>query len=70
MPLLSLAKSSAGMILAQAPPEESTTLYGLLRYILSPEKQIITDEDPIEYTFKGIRQCRVKPQINLVLQYL
>jgi general secretion pathway protein E len=44
---------------------KSTTLYGALDKINSPDKKIITVEDPVEYQLKGVNQIQVKPQIGL-----
>ena len=44
---------------------KTTTLYGALDKINSPEKKIITIEDPVEYQLKGVNQIPVKPKIGL-----
>ncbi|MBN1404942.1 MAG: Flp pilus assembly complex ATPase component TadA [Candidatus Omnitrophica bacterium] len=44
---------------------KSTTLYAALNFIKSPNKNIITIEDPVEYNIEGINQVQVKPQIGL-----
>jgi general secretion pathway protein E len=44
---------------------KSTTLYGSLRKLNSPEKKIITVEDPVEYQLPGVNQIQVNPQIGL-----
>jgi len=44
---------------------KSTTLYSALNYIMTPRKNIITIEDPVEYQLSGINQVQVKPQIGL-----
>ncbi len=44
---------------------KTTTLYGALDKINSPDKKIITVEDPVEYQLKGVNQIQVKPQIGL-----
>jgi general secretion pathway protein E len=56
-----------GIILVTGPTGsgKTTTLYGALDRINSPEKKIITVEDPVEYQIKGINQIQVKPQIGL-----
>ena len=50
-----------GMILTTGPTGsgKTTTLYGFLKKIQTPEKKIITIEDPIEYHLKGIVQTQV-----------
>lgn len=56
-----------GIILVTGPTGsgKTTTLYGALNKINSPDKKIITVEDPVEYQIKGINQIQVKPQIGL-----
>ena len=56
-----------GIILVTGPTGsgKTTTLYGALDNINSPDKKIITVEDPVEYQLKGINQIQVKPQIGL-----
>ncbi|HWR59007.1 MAG TPA: type II secretion system ATPase GspE [Thermodesulfovibrionales bacterium] len=56
-----------GIILVTGPTGsgKTTTLYGALDKINSPDKKIITVEDPVEYQLKGINQIQVKPQIGL-----
>jgi len=56
-----------GMILTCGPTGsgKTTTLYSILKFIDSPEKNIITVEDPVEYQMKGINQVNIKPQVNL-----
>ncbi len=56
-----------GMILSCGPTGsgKTTTLYSILKFIDSPEKNIITVEDPVEYQMKGINQVNVRPQVNL-----
>jgi len=62
-----LIKKPNGIILVTGPTGsgKTTTLYGALDKINSPDKKIITVEDPIEYQLKGINQIQVKPQIGL-----
>lgn len=56
-----------GIILVTGPTGsgKTTTLYGALDKINSPDKKLITVEDPIEYQLKGVNQIQVKPQIGL-----
>jgi Tfp pilus assembly ATPase PilU len=44
---------------------KSTTLYAALQRVNSPDKNIITVEDPIEYQIAGISQIQVRPKIGL-----
>ncbi|MBU1047920.1 MAG: Flp pilus assembly complex ATPase component TadA [Candidatus Omnitrophica bacterium] len=59
--------SPYGMVLLTGPTGsgKSTTLYGALNYINSPEKNIITVEDPVEYELRGINQIQVRAHIGL-----
>ncbi|MBF0488956.1 MAG: type II secretion system ATPase GspE [Nitrospirae bacterium] len=63
----SLITKPHGIILVTGPTGsgKTTTLYGALDKINSPEKKIITVEDPIEYHLNGINQIQVKQQIGL-----
>ena len=56
-----------GIILVTGPTGsgKTTTLYAALNEINSPEKKIITVEDPIEYQLGGVNQVQVKASIDL-----
>src|SRR5207253_8601075 len=56
-----------GMVLVTGPTGsgKTTTLYGALDKINSPDKKIITIEDPVEYQLLGVNQIHVKPAIGL-----
>ncbi|MFH0941191.1 MAG: ATPase, T2SS/T4P/T4SS family [Candidatus Omnitrophota bacterium] len=56
-----------GMILACGPTGsgKTTTLYSILKYIDSPEDNIVTVEDPVEYQLEGINQVSIRPDIGL-----
>ena len=56
-----------GIILVTGPTGsgKTTTLYCALEKINSPDKKIITVEDPVEYQLRGINQIQVKPSIGL-----
>ena len=62
-----LLSRSNGIILVTGPTGsgKTTTLYAALNRINTPEKNIITIEDPIEYQLKGIGQIQVNPKIDL-----
>jgi len=62
-----LIELSHGIVLVTGPTGsgKTTTLYAALNRINSPDKNIITIEDPIEYQLKGIGQMQVNPKINL-----
>ncbi|RMG43074.1 MAG: type II secretion system protein GspE [Candidatus Dadabacteria bacterium] len=55
-----------GIILVTGPTGsgKTTTLYSCLRRINTPELNILTVEDPIEYQLEGIGQMQVNPKIN------
>ena len=59
-------KKPFGVILACGPTGsgKSTTLYSILKVVSSPEVNVITLEDPVEYEMPGINQCQVKPKIG------
>jgi type IV pilus assembly protein PilB len=56
-----------GLIFVTGPTGsgKSTTLYSALDYIMTPKKNIVTIEDPVEYQLSGINQVQVKPNIGL-----
>ncbi len=58
---LNLLKSPHGMILVSGPTGsgKSTTLYASLKEIDSPDRKLLTVEDPIEYEMPGINQVQV-----------
>ncbi len=62
-----LIQRSNGIILVTGPTGsgKTTTLYAALSRINSPDKNIITIEDPVEYQLKGIGQIHVNPKIDL-----
>ncbi|MGA2774643.1 MAG: ATPase, T2SS/T4P/T4SS family [Candidatus Omnitrophota bacterium] len=65
--LKKISKFPHGMILVCGPTGsgKTTTLYSLLKYLDSPEKNIVTVEDPIEYQLDGINQVTARPEIGL-----
>ena len=56
-----------GMILTCGPTGsgKTTTLYSILKLIDSPERNIVTVEDPVEYQMKGINQVNVRSNVGL-----
>ena len=56
-----------GIILVTGPTGsgKSTTLVGVLNELKDITKNIVTAEDPVEYTLDGITQCQVNPEIGL-----
>jgi len=59
--------SPHGMLLVTGPTGsgKTTTLYSVLQELNSPEYNIVTVEDPVEYQLSGINQVQVKPEIGL-----
>jgi type IV pilus assembly protein PilB len=56
-----------GAVLVTGPTGsgKSTTLYAALQVLNTPEKNIITVEDPVEYQVEGITQVQVSPKAGL-----
>src|SRR5437879_2769373 len=56
-----------GMILVTGPTGsgKTTTLYSVLQELNSPDYNIVTVEDPIEYQLQGVNQVAVKSEIGL-----
>ena len=56
-----LLDSTHGIVLVTGPTGsgKTTTLYAALNHIYTPEKKIITIEDPVEYQLDGINQIPV-----------
>jgi general secretion pathway protein E len=62
-----LIRRSNGIVLVTGPTGsgKTTTLYAALSDINSPDKNIITIEDPVEIRLPGVGQIEIKPQIGL-----
>jgi general secretion pathway protein E len=62
-----LIRRPYGMLLVTGPTGsgKTTTLYAVLDRLNSPEKKIVTIEDPVEYQLTGINQIQVHPKIGL-----
>jgi type IV pilus assembly protein PilB len=60
-------KQPYGMVVLSGPTGsgKSTTLYASLNEIKTPDDNITTVEDPVEYHMLGINQVQVKPKIGL-----
>ncbi len=56
-----------GIILVTGPTGsgKTTTLYACLSVINSPDRNILTAEDPVEYELPGIGQLQIHPKIGL-----
>ena len=59
-------KEPFGIILMTGPTGsgKSTTLYSLLEILNQEERNIITLEDPVEYSIGGINQSQINPEIG------
>src|SRR5579883_1865663 len=62
-----LIRRPHGIILVTGPTGsgKTTTLYACLAKINTPELNILTVEDPVEYQLEGISQIQVNPKIEL-----
>ena len=65
--VVSLVTRPQGVFLVTGPTGsgKTTTLYTVLQLINTPEKNILTVEDPVEYILPGIGQLQVNPKIDL-----
>ncbi len=61
-----LVEKPHGLFLATGPTGsgKTTTLYSILQSIYTPEKKIVTIEDPVEYELPGVAQIPVRPSRN------
>jgi len=64
--LARLVEKPHGLFLATGPTGsgKTTTLYSILQSIYTPEKKILTIEDPVEYELPGVAQIPVRPSRN------
>jgi len=62
-----LLRSPYGMVICAGPTGsgKTTTLYGSLGQINSPERNIMTIEDPVEYMFGSINQIQINEQAGI-----
>ncbi len=63
----SLIRRSHGIVLVTGPTGsgKTTTLYAALSKINTPDLNILTVEDPVEYQITGLGQVQVNPKIDL-----
>jgi len=61
------ASKSHGIMLVTGPTGsgKTTTLYALLRQLVSKERKVVTVEDPVEYAMDGVNQIQVNPAIGM-----
>jgi type II secretory ATPase GspE/PulE/Tfp pilus assembly ATPase PilB-like protein len=62
-----LTRRRKGIILVTGPTGsgKTTTLYAMINRLRSETTNLMTVEDPIEYTIEGINQIQVNPEIDL-----
>jgi len=62
-----MIRSPYGLVLVTGPTGsgKSTTLYSALNAVRSPEINVVTVEDPVEYQLPGINQVHVNPRRGL-----
>ncbi|MBW6516354.1 MAG: GspE/PulE family protein [Candidatus Cloacimonetes bacterium] len=55
-----------GLVIVTGPTGsgKSTTLLAALYHVITPEKNILTVEDPVEYVIKGARQIKISPKLD------
>lgn len=65
--VVSAFESSQGMVLVAGPTGsgKSTTLYGALKRLNKPGVNILTAEDPVEFTIDGVGQVQIRDDIGL-----
>jgi len=63
----SACRETHGAVLVTGPTGsgKSTTLYAALKLLNTPEKNIITVEDPVEYEMSGLTQVQVAAKVGL-----
>ena len=59
-----------GLLLVTGPTGsgKTTTLYAALALLNNPEKNIVTLEDPIEYSLRGITQAQINPGVGFTFE--
>lgn len=59
-----LIRAPYGLILSAGPAGsgKTTFMYSVLTLLATPEKNIVTLEDPIEYHLKNVRQSQIQPE--------
>ena len=64
---ISAVSAPQGMVLVTGPTGsgKSTTLYGAMNFLNEPDVNILTAEDPVEYTMAGISQVQIREEIGL-----
>jgi len=65
-----LLKKYSGFFLVTGPTGsgKTTTLYAALSFLNKPEKNIVTLEDPVEYSLEGITQAHIQPAAGFTFE--
>ncbi|MCX7806080.1 MAG: ATPase, T2SS/T4P/T4SS family [Planctomycetota bacterium] len=65
-----LIRKPNGILLITGPTGsgKTTTLYAALNDLNTPDRKIITAENPVEYYMPGINQCDIKPQQGMTFE--
>ncbi len=60
-----------GILLVTGPTGsgKTTTLYAAINEINTPDRKIVTVEDPVEYQLDGVNQVQVQPKIGLTFAH-
>jgi len=63
---LKAIKKPQGMVILTGPTGsgKSTTLVAALYYVVTPELNVLTVEDPVEYCIQGARQIKINPRLD------
>ena len=65
--LYNLLSKPSGLLLVTGPTGsgKTTTLYACLQHLNNGQRKINTIEDPVEFSFDGVRQSQINPRIDL-----
>lgn len=68
--LINIAHASQGFFLVTGPTGsgKTTTLHAMLAQSASPDKNVVTLEDPVEYLIPGITQTTIVPAIGFTFE--
>ncbi|OQX88789.1 hypothetical protein B6D60_01100 [candidate division KSB1 bacterium 4484_87] len=63
---VSAIKKPQGMVILTGPTGsgKSTTLVAALNYVMNPELNVLTVEDPVEYNIRGARQLKISHKMD------
>jgi len=59
------ARSGAVLVTGPTGSGKTTTLYAALQAVNTPDKTLVTLEDPVEYELEGVKQVQVNPRAGL-----